>query len=283
MTKKSVLSLYTVAMAGMTRRVSVEYELYIDVWFLTNFTMDSVALMIAGKMMRERIRMGRLLLGSLAGTAGSMSLFFFLNDYTWYQLGVHFLVNPLMVWLCYRSRKWKQFLGQWFVTYLSCILLGGILTWGTANSALGGNLWLCLAGAFLFLFLAGKMLGQFRRQKETIYEILLVTGQGNLPARGFFDTGNLLMDPIVGKPVHIIKREILSEQIEKGLLPIRLIPFHSLGMEEGLLEAVTIEGMYILKEEQPLYLERPVLGLAKEKLFQDDRCDVILNGKSMNN
>lgn len=50
----------------MTRRVSVEYELYIDVWFLTNFTMDAVALMIAGKMMRERIRIGRLLLGSLA-------------------------------------------------------------------------------------------------------------------------------------------------------------------------------------------------------------------------
>lgn len=265
----------------MARRVRVEYELYIDVWFLTNFTMDGVALLLAGRMMRQRIRMGRLLFAAFAGTAGSMSLFLFLNDYTWYRLGVHFLANPAMVWLCFRSRKWKQFLGQWLLTYLSCVLLGGVLAWMAANSALGGNVWICLAGAMPFLFLSEKALGQFRRQKGTVCRVLLVTGQGNLAVRGFFDTGNLLMDPIVGKPVHIVKKEILREQIDKGMLPLRLIPFHSLGKEEGLLEAVTIEGMYIFKGEQPLYLERPVLGLAEEKLFQDDRCDVILNGKSI--
>lgn len=257
------------------------YELYIDVWFLTNFTMDSVALMIAGRIMKQRVRIGRLLMGSLAGTVGAMFLFLFLNDYTWYQLGVHFLVNPAMVWLSYRSRKWKQFLGQWFLSYLSYVLLGGVLTWGAANTALGKNVWLCLAGALPFLLLSEKILAHFRRQKETVCEVLLVTAQGNIAVKGFFDTGNLLIDPIVGKPVHIIKREILGEQIEKGLLSVRLIPFHSLGTEDGLLEAATIEGMYILKEGQPQYLERPVLGLANEKLFQDDRCDVILNGKSM--
>lgn len=260
----------------------MKYELYADVWFLTNFTMDSIALWIAGKLMRQRIRIGRFLLGSFVGTAGSMFLFFFLNDYTWYQLGVHFLVNPAMVWLCYRSRKWKQFLGQWFLTYLSFVLLGGILTWSVWDVGQRNNLWICLAGALIFLILAEKVLGHFRRQKETIYDVLLVTGKGNIEAKGFLDTGNLLIDPTVGKPVHIIKRELLKEQLEEGQLSVRMIPFHSLGEEHGLLEVVTIHGMYILKEEQPLYLDRPVLGLAKEKLFQDDRCDVILNGKSMN-
>ena len=113
------------------------------------------------------------------------------------------------------------------------------------------------------------------------YNLLLITREGNISVKGFFDTGNLLMDPLAGKPVHIIKKKILKEQIEKGKLLPRMIPFHSLGMENGLLEAVTIEGMYILKENQPLYLERPVLGLADENLFQDDGCEVILNGRSM--
>ena len=89
----------------MARRIGVRYELYADIWFLTNFTMDGIALWVAGRMMKQRVRIGRLLLGSMAGTAGSMCLFFFLDDYTWYQLGVHFLVNPAMVWLCYRSKK----------------------------------------------------------------------------------------------------------------------------------------------------------------------------------
>lgn len=259
----------------------MKYELYVDIWFLTNFSMDTIALWIAGRIMKQRVRIGRLLLAGFAGTAGSICLFFFLCDYTWYQLGVHFLVNPAMVWLCYRSRKWKQFLGQWILTYLSVFLLGGIMEWGVADLSLGGNFWLCLAGALLFLMLAVKAADFFCRRSETVYELLLVTKEGNIPVTGFFDTGNLLMDPAVGKPVHIVKRDILKGQLEKGQLMVRLIPFHSLGEENGMLEAVTIEGMYILREGQPLYLERPVLGLARENLFQHERYDVILNGKSM--
>lgn len=259
----------------------MEYELYVDVWFLTNFIMDCAALFVAGRLMKQRIRTGRLLLGSFVGTAGSMCLFFFLNRYTWYQLGVHFLVNPAMVWICYRSRSFREFFCQWFLTYLSVILLGGFLEWGASFSGLGRNFWVCLACAVVFFLLAEKILGIFRRQRHTVYDLLLVTAEGNIPVKGFYDTGNLLMDPIVGKPVHIIKKEILGEQVDKGMLLTRLIPFHSLGEEDGMLEAVTIEGMYILKEGHPLYLKRPVFGLAKEKLFQDSTYDVILNGRSM--
>lgn len=261
----------------------MEYELYADIWFLTNFTMDSIALWIAGKLMKQQIRMKRLLLGSFVGTAGSMCLFFLLSDYTWYQLGVHFLVNPLMVYLCYRSKGKKEFLSQWVITYLAVILLGGILEWSMPYMDGDKYYILCLAGALLFLAVADKLLGHVRTQKETVYDLLLVTREGNISVKGFFDTGNLLTDPLVNRPVHIIKREILKEQIEKEQLPVRLIPFHSLGKESGLLKVVTLEGMYIMKDNHPLYLEKPVFGIAEEKLFQDDKCDVILNGKSMEN
>ena len=261
----------------------MRYELYADIWFLTNFAMDSAALWVAGRMVKQRVRIGRLLLGSMAGTAGSMCLFFFLDDYTWYQLGVHFLVNPAMVWLCYRSKKWKQFLSQWFLTYLAIVLLGGILQWGFSNLGAGVNFWFCLAAALAMLAAADKILGALRRRKDTVYDLLLVTGEGNIAAKGFFDTGNLLTDPAIGKPVHIIKKEVLGKLVEEGKLLPRLIPYHSLGEEAGMLEAVTIEGMYILREGHPLYLERPVMGLAKEKLFQGDRYEVILNGRSLDN
>lgn len=261
----------------------MKYELYADVWFVTNFSMDIIALWIAGRIMKQRVRVWRLLLAGFVGTSGAMCLFFFLSDYTWYQLGVHFLANPLMVWLCYRSRKWKQFFCQWFLSYLSVILLGGFLQWSASGRGAGSNFWIYLAGAALFLAAAEKIMGSIRRQKDTVCELLLVTRAGNIAVKGFFDTGNLLVDPTVGKPVHIIRREILEGQIEEGQLMTRLIPFHSLGEENGMLEAVTIEGMYILKEEQPLYLEKPVLGLAREKLFQYERYDVILNGRSMEN
>lgn len=261
----------------------MKYELYADVWFLTNFTMDSIALWIAGKIMKQQIRAGRLLLGSFAGTAVSMLLFFMWDDYTWYQICVHFFVNPGMVFLCYRSREKKEFLGQCAVTYLAFLLLGGILEWSMQNAVGGIDFVWYLSGAALFLAAAQKMLGHLKREKETVYDLLLITGEGNISVKGFYDTGNLLMDPLVGRPVHIIKKEILKEQIQQGKLPVRLIPYHSLGQESGLLEAVTLEGMYIIRENHPVYLKKPVFGMAEEKLFQNDRCEVILNGKSMEN
>ncbi len=261
----------------------MNYELYVDVWFLTNFTMDSAALWIAGKLMKQRIRAFRLFLGSFAGTVVSMLLFFIWDDYTWYQICVHFLVNPGMVFLCYRSRKKKEFLGQCAVTYLAFILLGGAMEWMMQNGAEGVQLIWYLLGALLLLAALEKVLGFLKREKETIYDLLLITGEGNISVKGFYDTGNLLMDPLVGRPVHIIKKEILKEQILQGKLPVRLIPYHSLGQESGLLEAVTLEGMYIMRENHPLYLKKPVFGMAEERLFQNDRCDVILNGKSMEN
>ncbi|MEY8391480.1 sigma-E processing peptidase SpoIIGA [Lachnospiraceae bacterium 45-W7] len=259
----------------------MEYELYADIWFMTNLLMDCVALGIAGKIMKQRIHMKRLLLAAFAGTAGSMGFFFLLHSFVWYQLLVHLLVNPLMVWLCFRAGKPKQFLCQWAVTYLSVILLGGSLEWCASNLA-GMEYFLpCLLFAIVFLWIAEKILECFRREKEMVYDLLLLTTEGNISVKGFFDTGNLLMDPLVGKPVHIIKKKILEEQIEKGKLLPRMIPFHSLGTENGLIEAVTIEGMYIIKEGRSLYLDRPVLGLAEGNLFQDDGYSVILNGKSL--
>ncbi|MCI8300406.1 MAG: sigma-E processing peptidase SpoIIGA [Lachnospiraceae bacterium] len=259
----------------------MEYELYADIWFLTNLVMDCIALGLAGKIMKQRIYIKRLLLAACWGTAGSIGFFLLLHKFLYYQILVHILVNPLMVWLCFRARKLKQFVCQWTLTYLSVILLGGSLEWSVSNLT-GIRYFLpCLLSAIVFLWIAEKILEYFRREKETVYDLLLVTAEGTIAAKGFFDTGNLLVDPLVGKPVHIIKKKILEEQIEKGKLLIRMIPFHSLGTENGIMEAVTIEGMYILKEGQPLYLEKPVLGLAEERLFRDDGCGVILNGKSL--
>ncbi len=292
MTKKTGSAPYTVWYQNQpwiglhelqVRRLWVEYEFYADVWFLTNFIMDSISLWVAGKWMKQRIQVGRLLLGSFVGTSVSMLLFLGLNDYTLYQICVHFLVNPIMVYLCCRSRCKKEFLGQWAVAYLAFIMLGGVLEWMMQGMSGKKYFAFCLAGGLLALHGAGKVLGYLKRERETIYDLLLVTGEGNISVKGFYDTGNLLMDPLVNRPVHIIRKKVLWENVQQGKLPVRLIPFHSLGQESGLLEAVTLEGMYIMKEGHPLYLSKPVFGIADEKLFQDGRCDVILNGKSMDN
>ncbi len=257
------------------------YRLYVDVWFFTNFMMDAAALWSAGRLCGQRAAPGRLMLAAFLGTCASMALFLGLSHYTLYQICVHFFVNPWMVFFCFQSRDKKGFLCQWGITYLAVILLGGFLEWSMQEGAGIWNFVFCLPGAVLFSMICRKLLSYFRRQESTVYDLLLVTKKEEIHAKGFYDTGNLLVDPLVHKPVHIIRKELLQEQIRAEGLHIRLIPFHSLGKEEGLLKAVTLEGMYILQMGRPIYLDHPVFGIAEEKLFQDQRCDVILNGKSM--
>ncbi len=255
------------------------YELYADIWFLTNFTMDGIALFAAGKLMRQRISIGRLLLGCLVGTCGSGALFLWMDDYFWYQALVHLAVNPAMVFLCFRSRGAREFFEQWAAAYVAVFLLGGVLEWCAGAFHGERHIALCLSGAFSACLLSEKLLSGRGRRAETVCDVLLVTREKNISAKGFYDTGNLLVDPFVGRPVHIVRKDVLAGQIEKEGLPVRLIPFHSLGEENGLLEAVTLEGMYVMRGKRPLYLENPVFGIAEAPLFQDGRCDVILNGR----
>lgn len=259
----------------------MKYELYADIWFITNFVMDSMALWVCGKLLKQKLRYRRLFMAGFAGTAASMACFFLMRSYNGYLLTVHFAINPLMVFLCFRSRKAKEFLAEYVSTYLVVVLFGGILEFsrGLWNSSIG--FWIAVAGAVIFIFLAEKVSEAWKKQKDTVVELLILTGERQLKAKGFLDTGNLLKDPVVNRPVHIIKGELLEQELTEGKLLIRLIPFHSLGKEHGLLETVTLEGMYILKEQGPVYLEKPVFGIAREKLFQEDTYDVILNGTCM--
>lgn len=256
----------------------MKYQLYVDVWFAMNFTMDTISLWVSGKLMKQKLKKRRILLAGFLGTTAAMTCFFCLNSYIFYVLMVHFVINPLMVFLCFQSRKGKEFLMQYFFTYMTVILLGGVMEWfrGMWNSSLG--YWIAAGVSVAFVFLAEKLAGIWKKQKEVCVELLLLTGERQMKVTGFLDTGNQLKDPFVNRPVHIIREELLEQELADGKLLIRLIPFHSLGMENGLLETVTLDGMYILRGEMPVYMEKPVFGIAREKLFQSDKYDVILNG-----
>lgn len=170
---------------------------------------------------------------------------------------------------------------QYVFTYLSVISLGGVLEFsrGVWQGSIG--YWITVVVAVVFILVTEKVRNTWKRQKDTVVEVLILLEERQVRTKGFIDTGNLLKDPLVNRPVHIIKEKLLEPELEEGKLLIRLIPYHSLGKEHGLLETVTLKGMYILQGEVSVYLENPVFGIAREKLFQGDKYDVILNGVCM--
>ena len=260
------------------------YRFYPDVFWVTNFVMDFLVLVLMRFLKKSGSPIKRLVLSAGFGATGSVVWFLLLSDYQFYQLLMHLLWNPVMLRIAFPQKKIAGFLKDLFMTYIWMALLGGILNWGFMVLSNAHYFWLWILAAFGIAMLAIQGL-EAQKLEKLSYEILLQTEKETLCLKGFLDTGNLLLDPLINKPVHIIQEEVLKEILRKEETAVRYIPFHSLGQEQGILPVVTLKGMYMTnsqkKEAAPFYIERPVLGLAKEKLFQKKDYQIILNARNI--
>ncbi len=263
----------------------MRYVFYPDVFWVTNFLLDMLVLFLVRYFKKCKSSILRLMVSSMAGATGSVLLFLTMKQYGMYQLLVHCILNPLMILIAFPVKNARSFWKDFITVYVMMFLFGGLMSWWVENLGHWRHFWIWALGAFAILMLVLHWL-ESRKMGQHSYELLLLTGDRSIMVTGFLDTGNLLMDPILNQPVHIIQEELLKEEITKEQLHVRYIPYHSLGQEQGLLPVVTLKAMYIKGTQEneavsPVYLEKPVFGLAREKLFQSQNYQVILNAKGM--
>lgn len=97
------------------------------------------------------------------------------------------------------------------------------------------------------------------------------------------DTGNCLRDPVTGEPVLIISckaafqltgltREQLNDPLavieQAPVSGLRLIPYHSIGQDHGMLLALRLPGCKVAGKEKDLLVAFAPTGLGKESSFQ---------------
>ncbi len=259
----------------------MKYVFYPDAFWVMNFAMDALVLLLVRQLSHPLVKVRRILLSAGFGATASVILFLWLPGLSWYQLCIHVVINPIMILFGFGKKNPKKFAENMFWAYVMTLLLGGVLN--VAVFTLGQ--WRMFAvwalGGFGLSMIILQRIRECKQEWDS-YEILLLTNQKTMLLAGFLDTGNLLTDPIMKKPVHIIQEELLKEALTKEQLPIRYIPFHSLGREDGLLPVVTLKAMYVKRQGEgadaiPDFVDGPVFGLAKEKLFQNRDYQVILN------
>ena len=111
---------------------------------------------------------------------------------------------------------------------------------------------------------------------EKIYPIEIEQDGRSVSLKGYWDSGNLLMDPFVLEPVQIIGKHTVEQLFGEELPPVRLIPFRTLGNENGLLPVCTAQRMYIYEGTQKKEIVPVVLGMADKDLLDGKEYDVIL-------
>ena len=201
----------------------MQHEVYADLLFLINFSMDFLCLFLTAQILRQKLHPIPAIAAAIIGGAYSIASLF-INTHQFYVLLLDILVCAIMCYICFshRNRSIREYI-TYCITYLACAtVLGGIMTvlfnlFNKLNLPInsGGDQissWLFL----LFAIISGstatqgtKFIKKMPSKKTANIEIVFDKKSARLC--GMVDTGNIINDPSSGKPVIIVNvKSVLS-------------------------------------------------------------------------
>jgi hypothetical protein len=129
----------------------------------------------------------------------------------------------------------------------------------------------------LFVAVYGKI-----SNRRNIYTVVLMENGRCIEARALYDSGNLLTEPVSGKAVSIIEKSaILSDWMKNTPEKFKIIPYKSIGEENGILEGMVIDKLIIQNDDKKVVEDKAVIALYDGKLSKDGKFEMILNHNLM--
>lgn len=121
---------------------------------------------------------------------------------------------------------------------------------------------------------------KIKQYQSVRVKVLIIIAGIKTELAGIVDTGNVLVDPVYNRPVCVVQRNSLP-QLEKcgdlNDLKYHIIPFRSIGCENGLLEVIVADEMYISGKNINIKLTDALIGLADMELSSDREFKVLVN------
>ncbi len=253
------------------------YELYLDVFFLENFTMDLILLTLVRKIMKCSSAYGYTILGALSGAFLTCLIVIIPIPYAPVKFILfHSLPNVVMIRTILRDRGGGRFVRAWILLYICGFLTGGVFRF-LGQYVRVGSMFLVLAVISYYAVSAiFSLIMYLARQNQYRCQVILVNGPVSRKVQALIDTGNCLKDDLTGKPVSIIDKKVIGELYgENNMTGIRYIPYHSIGKAEGVMPLITLDGMYVCRKEKE-WIEKPLAAICEEDMTAD-RYEMILN------
>jgi hypothetical protein len=255
---------------------------YLDVFFMLNWWMNLLLLVMTGIFCKEHPGIWRMALAAAVGAAGACMALVLFGE-------VQLLVLvPLLVAvnrIAFPDLNLRRLLARSAVYLASSLALGGMLDWWyfrvLGKSPRMGGL-IILAGVLAAALIAGLLYFRGRKQTES-YKVLLYVGESHLITQGFLDSGNLLTDAL-GRPVHILEEAYLYEQCPELQQHIRdgtggvecfELGYKSLG-GDGTLRVIVCDRLVV--PALGVDREHPLVGLSERALFKAGGCHMLLHG-----
>lgn len=281
--------------------------IYLDIILLENLCMNYIILFATGLINKVSIKQWRIILASLLGGVYSILSFApILQVYS--NLGFKILLSITMIYLSFKPRNIKILFKQLILFYLVSFAFGGCAfallyfvkpenilmrngfftgTYPIKIAVLGGIV------GFVIVNIAFKLVKGKISKKDMFCQIKIVFREKQTQIKAMIDSGNLLKDPISGRPVIVVEakqlEEIIPIQIIENLNKIigggeqniieemgteylsrfRIIPFSSLGKQNGLLLGFKADNIIVVTEEDEIVVKDVIIGLYDKSLTKN--------------
>lgn len=192
-----------------------------------------------------------------------------------------------MILVSFGYRSFRYTLKNFLYLYMTSIVLGGILYFLNVqfsykqeglvfyHNGLSINYIFLLIFSPIMIYLYVKQALYLKNHYNDYYKVELYMEDGKMISlNAFLDTGNVLRDPYLGRPVILVnKKKMIYDINEFGMI---LVPYKTIH-EDGLIPCMKASKIKIGKEEY----HRPFLIGLMENNIQIDGVDCILNKQIM--
>lgn len=261
------------------------YAVYIDVFLVQNVLMDLQLLLLTQLLLKEKIIFPRLLAASLVGGAAAVIILLSGMGFGITYVLTVLALDMVMILICMRKPTKSGLMFRKLV--MGVIYLHGmVFAYGKLMECACRLVGERMAQILVTGVIAGIVIFMlaYRRLVESrhIYEVTLTEEGENVVCRALFDTGNLLTDPVSGKPVSVVEEtDLMKGWLDKYPQKYKIIPYQSVGKERGILEGIVVDELVIQKEQEQVVKKGAVVAFYKGKLSKDGDFQMILNNSLM--
>ena len=288
---------------------------YLDIIFVENILMNYIILFATLIILKVKNRGQQIRLFASSVIGSSYAIIVYLNIIPIYSnIITKIILSIVMIYVAFNPQNVKQLLKQLLIFYLTSFVFGGcafaliyfikpervkmnngvfVGTYPIKVTLIAGII------AFIITQIAFKINKIRLDSKNTFINIKIYYEEKILEVKALLDSGNMLKDPISGMPVIIIEKEILHKiipeeilnyienivggeeqrektEVKKYLSKIRMVPFMSIGKENGMLLGIRIDKVKIETEEINIEKDNVIAGIYNQKLTKDNKYNALI-------
>lgn len=260
--------------------------------------------------MKRKIKHIRLIISSFIGGVYAIVIYLKISHIA-STIFMKIILSIVMVWIAFKDIDYKKLMKDLLMFYLISFVFGGcsfalIYFINPEKVKINNGVLVGLypikvtliAGvvAFIVIQIAFKITKNKISSSDMIGTLQIYYKNQSTKVKALIDSGNMLKEPISGYPVAVVEKQKVEKILPEELLDIvnkmeggvfegalseymskvRLIPFSSLGKENGMLVGIKADKVKIIFKETEKFVDNVIVGIYNKKITKENSYNALI-------